>query len=197
MTALEQALADAEHRKSRDIPTRFETARLILRAGTIADLDETAPVAAASAAELRPWMPWAYPAPSRDSMCGYFSSLEKKWADREVLDFQWIEKSSGQLIGKGGFHHIDWTLPKFEIGYWLRSASAGQGYCTEAVMGLIAFAKIEMDAKRLEICSDPRNAPSRAVAERCGFTLEGILRKNMRAPDGTLRDSCVYALVIE
>ncbi|MEI6737524.1 MAG: GNAT family protein, partial [Pseudomonadota bacterium] len=60
-----------------------------------------------------------------------------------------------------------------------------------------AYAKTELGAKRLEICSDPRNQRSRAVAERCGFTLEGIMRKNMYAPDGTLRDSCMYALVIE
>lgn len=197
MTTLEQERAHAEQRKLRDIPTRFETARLILRAATFADLEETARVAEASAAQLRPWMPWAHPLPSRDSMRGYFSSVEDKWRLREQLDFQWIEKCSGQLIGKGGFHHIDWTLPKFEIGYWLQSSSAGHGYCTEAVLGLIEFAKTNMDAKRLEICSDPRNARSCAVAERCGFTLEGVLRKNMRAPDGTVRDSCIYARVIE
>jgi hypothetical protein len=31
------------------------------------------------------------------------------------------------------------------------------------------------------------------VAERCGFSLEGIMHNVMRAPDGSLRNSCVYA----
>jgi len=33
------------------------------------------------------------------------------------------------------------------------------------------------------------------VAEKCGFTLEGILRNSRRANDGSLADSCMYALV--
>jgi RimJ/RimL family protein N-acetyltransferase len=74
---------------------------------------------------------------------------------------------------------------------------AGQGLCTEAVTALVDFARQELGAMRLEICSDPRNLRSRGVAERCGFVLEGILRRNMRDPYGGLRDSCMYALVIE
>ena len=88
------------------------------------------------------------------------------------------------------------ALLKLEIGYWLRTSAVGRGYCTEAVNALVGFAKNELYASRLEICCDPRNGKSRAVAERCGFTLEGILKQNMRAPGGNLRDSCMYALVL-
>jgi RimJ/RimL family protein N-acetyltransferase len=114
-----------------------------------------------------------------------------------MLDFQWRDKTSGNLIGKGGFHTIVWDVPKLEIGYWVRTSLAGRGYCTEAVNALVAFANRELGAKRLEICSDPRNRKSRNVAERCGFTLEGIMRKNMRDPYGGLRDSCMYAMTFE
>ena len=33
------------------------------------------------------------------------------------------------------------------------------------------------------------------MAERCGFTLEGVLRRDSRAPDGSVRDTRVYARV--
>ncbi len=196
MTSLDYQIALSAQRKSREIPTSFETKRLLIRAGTAADLDITNRVAQESADALRQWMPWAHPSPLLTSLEKYFSSCEEKWRAREMLDFQWIEKTSGALIGKGGFHHIDWMIPKFEIGYWLRTSHAGQGFCTEAVNGLAHYAKTELQAARLEICSDPRNTKSRAVAERCGFTLEGVLKQNMRAPDGSLRDSCMYALVL-
>jgi RimJ/RimL family protein N-acetyltransferase len=39
------------------------------------------------------------------------------------------------------------------------------------------------------------NDRSRRVAERCGFDFEGTLRCDSRSPDGTLRDTCVYAIV--
>lgn len=197
MTSLDQQIALSAQRKARGIPTSFETERLLIRAGNAADLDITYPVAQESAAELRAWMPWAHPSPLRDSMEKYFSACEEKWRTREMLDFQWIEKSSGELIGKGGFHHIDWMIPKFEIGYWLRTSHAGKGFCTEAVNGLVQLAKAELHAKRLEIRSQPANARSRAVAERCGFVLDGVLSSSLLGADGALCDSCMYALVFD
>ena len=178
------------------IPERIETSRLILSAAAASHAQETFDAAFETRDALKPWMPWAYPEPTLDGVATYHANVRKDWFARERLEFQWIEKSSGKLIGKGGFHTILWEVPKLEIGYWLRTSAAGQGYCTEAVTALIAFAKKELYASRLEICCDPRNAKSRAVAERCGFTLEGILKQNLRAPDSSLRDSCMYALVL-
>ena len=197
MTSLDHQIALSAKRKACEIPTSFETERLLIRASTAADLDITYPVAQESAEALRAWMPWAHPSPLLTSMEKYFSTCEEKWRTREMLDFQWIEKSSGELIGKGGFHHIDWMIPKFEIGYWLRTSYAGKGFCTEAVNGLIQFAKIELYAKRLEIRSQLANTGSRAVAERCGFMLEGVLRSGLLCGDGALGDACLYALVFD
>ncbi len=197
MTALDDQFALAARRKAKPIATQFETTRLLIRAGMAADLDETFDVGQASAAALREWMPWAHPSPLRESMEKYFSSIEEKWQTREQLDFQWIEKSTGALIGKGGFHHIDWTIPKLEIGYWLATAHVGKGYCSEAVLGLVEFARTELGAVRLEIRSQPLNVRSRAVAERCGFSLEGINRHALLGADGSLRDACMYALIFD
>ena len=197
MTALDRQLVLAATRKAQPITAEFETERLLIRAGCFADLDETLVVANASADELCDWMPWAHPAPLRESMAKYFATVEEKWAARDMLDFQWIEKSTGMLIGKGGFHHIDWTIPKFDIGYWLASAAVGRGYCTEAVNGLVEFARSALGAARIEIRSQPANLRSRAVAERCGFTLEGVNRRALVGVEGDLRDACMYALVFD
>ncbi len=178
------------------IPERVETERLVLVAADATHAQETFDAAFETRDALKPWMPWAYPEPTLEGVAMYHANIRKDWFARERLDFQWLEKSSGKLMGKGGFHTINWEVPKLEIGYWLRTSAAGKGYCTEAVNALVALAKNELHASRLEICSDPRNLKSRAVAERCGFTLEGILKQNMRAPDGSLRDSCMYALVL-
>ena len=197
MTALDAQFQLASERKAKQIATQFETARLHIRASQLADLDATYVLANASAAALYEWMPWAHPTPLLDSMQHYFASVEAKWASREMLDFQWCDKATGALIGKGGFHHIDWAIPKFEIGYWLGSAYVGQGYCTEAAKGLVNFAKTELAARRIEIRSQPNNTASRRVAERAGFTLEGINRQALLGADGILKDACMYALVVE
>jgi len=204
VTSLDRQFEIAAARKAHAIPTQFETDRLLIRQGTANDFDATLLVARASADALKRWMPWAHPAPIAESMEKYFSTVEAKWASREMLDFQWIEKSSGQLIGKGGFHHIDWAIPKFEVGYWLATAATGQGYCTEAVNGLVNFVKTSVfpstpirKSIRLEIRAQPSNHASRAVAERAGFTLEGINRHALLGADSSLCDACMYALIAE
>ena len=179
------------------IPEKIETGRMILRAAKSGDAPEAFAAVLESVNELAPWMPWVHPEPTLKGSVEFHQLAETKWATREMLDFQWIDKASGALIGKGGLHTINWEVPKFEIGYWVRTSMANRGYCTEAVNALIAFSKQQLGGRRLEICSDPRNGNSRRVAERCGFTLEGILRRNMRDPLGGLRDSCMYALVFE
>jgi RimJ/RimL family protein N-acetyltransferase len=72
-------------------------------------------------------------------------------------------------------------------------AHAGKGYATEAVEALVQLAFGHLGAKRLELVTDWENVRSRKLAERCGFVLEGVLHNERRAPDGTLRDTCLYA----
>lgn len=61
--------------------------------------------------------------------------------------------------------------------------------------GIARFAIQELAANRIEIRCSGRNARSAAVAERAGFTLDGILRLSTRDMDGELHDSMVYAKV--
>jgi RimJ/RimL family protein N-acetyltransferase len=178
-----------------DIPEALETERLALRAsraGQGAALNEAM---AESLQQLRPWMPWARQMQTVEQSESFARESQAKWLARETLDFSWYRKADGLLVGRGGLHTIDWTIPKFEIGYWIRTSCARNGYATESTRALAAFARDRLGARRLEITSDARNAGSRRVAEKCGFTLEGILRQSRRANDGTLADSCMYAAV--
>jgi RimJ/RimL family protein N-acetyltransferase len=90
---------------------------------------------------------------------------------------------------------MDWAVPRFEIGYWVRRSCKGKGYVTEAVQALVQLAFKKLGAERVEIHCSHLNEPSQRVAERCGFALEGRLRNHKREPDGELRDTLVYALV--
>ena len=90
------------------------------------------------------------------------------------------DKSTHTLVGGSGLHRFDWDVPRFEIGYWVRTSYAGQGYVTEAVKGISNFAFEKLFAERVEIRMDDRNERSWRVAERCKFKLEGTLR-NQRA----------------
>ena len=105
-------------------------------------------------------------------------------------------KGTNTMVGASGLHRIDWRVPKFEIGYWLRTSYAGKGYMTEAVAAIDIFAFDTLGAHRVEIRCDERNTRSAAVARRCGYELEGILCNNSRDHlTGELKNTIVFARI--
>ena len=176
-----------------DIPEVLETKRLTLRAVGAGHGAASNAAMAESFEQLKPWMPWAKQMQSPEQSEANARETRAKWLAREALDFCWFRKDDGLLVGRGGLHTIQWDIPKFEIGYWVRTSCARQGYATEGTQALVDFARDVLGARRLEIGSDARNTPSRRVAEKCGFTLEGILRQARRDNSGELADACVYA----
>ncbi|MGL6262305.1 GNAT family N-acetyltransferase [Vibrio sp. WXL103] len=104
-----------------------------------------------------------------------------------------IEKESGSFVGVIGLMIRDKTVPFFEVGYWLRSSFVGRGFATEAVKALETHAFNELSANRLEIRVAERNVKSRAVAESCGYMLEGVLLNERRLPSGELDNTIIYA----
>jgi len=182
-----------------DIPERLEGERVVLlapRAGLGAEL---AVVVAQSLSHLRPWMVWAQEAPTAESAELVVRRMQAEFIARRDLAWQLYARradgSPGRLLGGTGLHRIDWAVRKFEVGYWIRPEAAGQGHVSEAVRLLVALAFERLAAGRVEIRCDTRNVRSRAVAERCGFELEGVLRRDALGVDGTARDTAVYARI--
>jgi RimJ/RimL family protein N-acetyltransferase len=180
-----------------DIPERLDGERTLLLAPRAGLGAEMAVVITQSLSHLRPWMPWAQEAPSAESSELVMRRMQADFITRRDLCFQIYARradgSPGRLLGGTGLHRIDWIVRRFEIGYWIRPEAAGQGHVSEAVRLLTGLAFGCLDARRVEIRMDARNLKSRAVAERCGFELEGVLRRDSLGVDGTPRDSCVYA----
>jgi RimJ/RimL family protein N-acetyltransferase len=52
-----------------------------------------------------------------------------------------------------------------------------------------------LDARRVELRMDHDNAASWKVAERCGYTLEAVLRGDSLTPAGVVRSTRIYARV--
>lgn len=103
-------------------------------------------------------------------------------------------KDGNLLVGAAGLHHLDWTVPKFEVGYWCRRQLQGRGFVTEALVGITRFAFSLLGAHRLTSFTDSENVASGRVLERAGFALEGIMRNYRITPDGVLRSTCVYGI---
>lgn len=179
-------------KKRPPVPEQFETERLLIRAPQPGDGKVINDAIRESLDNLRPWMPWARVVPSVAESETFAREAALRFRNREDLALHFFRKSDGLYLGGSGLHNIAWDVPRFEIGYWIRTSAQGRGYVTEVVNGIAEMAFDKLDAVRLEIRCDARNERSAAVALRAGFTLEARLHNESRAPDGALRDTLIF-----
>jgi RimJ/RimL family protein N-acetyltransferase len=173
----------------------LKTERLHLRGATADDASAMNAAVMASWTELSHWMEWAQGTqPTIQETVEQIDNREADFENRVEFRFSIFEKRTGTFIGNCSLFRFDWTIPRGEIGYWCATNKVGHGYITEAVLALTEFAW-SLGLVRAEIRCDAKNLRSRAVAERAGFALEGVLKNECRTPQGALRDSCVFAQV--
>jgi hypothetical protein len=183
-------------KRRRSVPDALVSPRLYLRCPQVDDAHALHAAVAESIADLRRYIgtvPWVAHEPSLQNSEAYCRQARENFPAGRDMPFLLFTRDSSELVGCVGLHRPDWSLPKFEIGYWCRSGFTGRGYIAEAVDAVVSMAEAELGAARLELITDAKNEKSRAVAARCGFILEGILCNERRGTDGTLRDTCVYA----
>lgn len=184
----------------RDFPDHFESERLLIRGPRPGDGPELNAAVIESLAELKPWMPWAQKPPTLEESEENARRGHARFLTREdlwLLLFLKEPHAMGRntMVGGSGLHRINWDVPSFEIGYWVRTAYAGQGYITEAVAAITDFAFDVLGAQRVFIKCDAKNERSAAVARRLDFPFEGTLRRDTRDHFGNLRDTLVFAKV--
>jgi RimJ/RimL family protein N-acetyltransferase len=81
-----------------------------------------------------------------------------------------------------------------EIGYWTAPWARGRGVMTHAVRLLASWAFGEFELRRIELIIAVENTGSNRVAERAGFTCEGVLRQ-YRENKGIWRDHYMWSLL--
>jgi ribosomal-protein-serine acetyltransferase len=96
-----------------------------------------------------------------------------------------------RVVGVIGLHTTRWTHRRTAIGYWIAGSFEGRGVVTRSVAALTEMLHAR-GMHRVEIHAAVDNDRSRAVATRCGFTLEGVCRA-AEWIDGRPIDHAVFA----
>jgi len=182
-----------------DVPERIETDNLVLRMPRRGDGPTVNAAVQASLDELGPWLPWAGAGLGVDESEANCRRQHAKFLLREDFVFLIFERGAdgqeGELLGGTGLHRIDWSLRRFEIGYWRKTGCEGRGIITESTRAMARLAFDSLGARRVELRMDDNNERSWKVAERAGFTLEALLRFDAVNPRGEPRSTRVYARV--
>jgi ribosomal-protein-alanine N-acetyltransferase len=109
--------------------------------------------------------------------------------------FLLVDKQTGRVIGKCGFHTWRPDHNRAEIGYHMANDEVkGRGYMKEALKAMIAYGFARMGLNRIEAFVSPNNVPSLKLVHGLGFTEEGRLREHY-CKDGRVEDSLCFGLL--
>ncbi|MCJ8324962.1 MAG: GNAT family N-acetyltransferase [Rhizobiales bacterium] len=140
---------------------------------------------------LSQWMPWTKDANTLADTEKFIKDSIAGFKDQKTINV--VIVYNGKIVGITGYNSILPEVKKVAIGYWLAAECQGKGIMTRCVKYLIQNAFDNMGMEKVEIEAAVENKLSRAVIERVGGTLEGII-KNAENLHGKIVDHAVYGV---
>jgi RimJ/RimL family protein N-acetyltransferase len=108
-----------------------------------------------------------------------------------------ISLESRKAIGCTRYLDIHPEHRNLEIGgTWYGAPYQGTGVNSEAKYLLLRHAFETLGCIRVQLKTDLRNLRSQRAIERIGAKREGLLREHMILPDGTIRSSVYYSILV-
>jgi RimJ/RimL family protein N-acetyltransferase len=135
---------------------------------------------------------------SREEMADHVAEiLQAQWRGDQVPWAQ-VEPDTGAVIGMTSYHDIDPERRSVGIGHTMVGRRWWQsGVNTEAKLMLLERAFEVLGAERVFWYTDIRNERSQRAIARLGASRDGIIRRHRLRPDGTWRDSVMFAMTAD
>ena len=124
--------------------------------------------------------------------------LEERVARAAKLDFVTyviMDETTNALIGCIFIKDINRHVSKGELGFFIDKAYEGKGVISKTVEVVVSYCFDVMCLNKVYMRIAEENIPSRRVAEKNGFMVEGILRQDFRTDDDSLIDVVYYGLL--
>ncbi|PFV56899.1 GNAT family N-acetyltransferase [Bacillus cereus] len=141
---------------------------------------------------LRRWLPWVDGTKSADAYDEICPMWLKKFAEGD--GFESGIRYKGKLVGMVGIHPVSWGKKAASLGYYLAEDAGGKGIMTRSVKAVLHYAFENLKLNKMEIRCGVENVKSRAIPERLGFKLDGVLRDEEWLYDH-FHDIAVYSLL--
>jgi RimJ/RimL family protein N-acetyltransferase len=183
------------HKMLLEVPTHYETERLLVRCYEAGDGDWYYAVGQKNHAHLERYESGnvIFSLNSVEAAEVAVRGMQADFIAHNCFFFGAFEQNA--FVAQIYIGVVNWDLPEFEIGYFVDREHEGQGYVSESVRGALHFTFEHLRAQRVRLECDDTNLRSIRVAERCGFRREAHFRENKRHPDGTLSGTIIYGLL--
>lgn len=136
------------------------------------------------------WLPWAYTTTTVDDEIQFLRMM----ADKEALGSVYMRaiQLDGEVVGAIDLHNVTREHRHAEIGYFLGVNASGKGVMHRALAQLEDLGFDQLGMNKINILAATDNLPSRHVAERANYHLDGVLREDLNV-NGILHDAAIYS----
>lgn len=141
-------------------------------------------------------MPEAY----RHTTLGHCEADFARWFVLAQQHSTWVvlHRDNETILGSTRLYRYDYRVGSVNIGYtWFVPDARGTGVNTESKYLLLTHVFETLSLNRCGFDIDAENQASRRAVEKLGATLEGELLAHRRRSDGSLGNTCIYALLAE
>lgn len=179
---------------------RVEPVTLVGRIVRLEPLSEAhIPGLAEVGADERIWQYTRYaPVRNEADMRAWVLDMLERQRTQGDLPFAVIHLASGKPIGATRYMDIHPEDRNLEIGgTWYGIAYQGTGVNTESKYLLLRHAFEVLGCIRVFFKTDVRNLRSQRAIEKLGAVKEGVIRNHIILPDGTVRSSVFYSILVE
>jgi RimJ/RimL family protein N-acetyltransferase len=128
------------------------------------------------------------------SLKDYRAWVEAAAASRDPVWYAVIDKATGKAAGVASYLRIDAAVGSIEVGHIAWSPQLQRTPAATEAMYLMMENAFALGYRRYEWKCNALNAPSRAAAQRLGFSYEGVFRQ-ARIDKGRNRDTAWYAII--
>jgi RimJ/RimL family protein N-acetyltransferase len=136
-------------------------------------------LAACQDPELQRWVPVPVAYVCSDAEEYVSHTCPEGWARGDDATFAIVDSTSGRLLCSIGLHGVDRADGIAVVGYWCAPHARGRGVMTRPVGAVCRRGIDARGRQRIEWHAEVGNVASRRVAEKAGFTIEGVLRSRL------------------
>ena len=125
----------------------------------------------------------------------FLFDIVQRTKDKTYFPYIIIDDSNQRIAGFIDLKNIDWNIPKSEMGLYIDKDYANQGISTKAFCLFCDFCFAEYKFQKLFLRTHNNNTFARRVAEKCGFEIEGTIKRDYKTTSGEVVDLIYYGRI--
>ena len=127
----------------------------------------------------------------------FLLEIEQKRAEQLYFPFIVVDTSTDDFVAFFDLKNIDWSIPKTELGFYTDENYAGKRITSSVLPIFLKYCFTNYKFKKIFLRTHESNLAAQSLAKKCGFEVEGRIRRDYKTTSGELVDLIYFGLLSE